>query len=248
MFAISPCSLPLHPMHNHSHHVMISRANKVVFSDVYGFSDAAAKTPLQPDALFRWASMTKPVTCVAAMICYERGCFQLDDVLSKFLPEWEDTPVLAGGDADAPQLEPQASPITIKMLLTHTSGITSLGLVQSEAARMMSRGMKQRVEEHGGPPGDLKEQCEFLASSPLVAQPGTLWHYGAGLTVLGRCIEVWSGQTFDVFLQQNLFAPLGSESIAPCRNTRESDRTVLSLTVSQRAPATQYARHPLCCL
>ena len=56
---------------------MISRANKVVFSDVYGYSDVAAKTPLLPDALFRWASMTKPVTCVAAMICYERGCFQL---------------------------------------------------------------------------------------------------------------------------------------------------------------------------
>jgi CubicO group peptidase (beta-lactamase class C family) len=189
--------------------ILVSRGGKVAFSDVYGYADVEAKQPLKADAIFRWASMTKPVTCVAAMICYERGLFHLDDELSKYLPEWETTAVLAGGDADAPQLEAPATPITIKMLLTHTSGITSLGLVQSEAARMMSRLMKQRVEEHGQAPSDLKEHCEFLASAPLVAQPGTLWHYGAGLTVLGRLCEVWSGQSFDVFLQQNLFEPLG---------------------------------------
>ena len=119
--------------------------------------------------------------------------------------------VMEGGDADSPELAPQASPITIKHLLTHTSGITSLGLVQSEAARMMSRAMKQR----GSAPADLAEQCEFLAGCPLVAQPGTLWHYGAGLTVLGRCVEVWSGQTLDVFMETELFGPLGMIDAVP---------------------------------
>ena len=135
------------------------------------------------------------------MICYERGCFQLDDPLSKYCPEWASTSVLVGGDADEPELVDQETPITIKQLFTHTAGLPPLGL--SEAGKINARMQRARS------PSNLAEHCEALAAGALSAQPGTKWQYGSCLTVLGRCVEVWSGQTFDVFLQEEIFDRLG---------------------------------------
>ena len=187
-----------------NHALIVSRCGKIVLEDTYGLADVAGGQPLRPDAIFRWASMTKPVTCAAAMICYEMGHFLLDDPLEMYLPEFAETLVLAAGDADSPQLAGQKEKVTIKHLLTHTSGICAAGLGRSEAGRMQARVLKA-----AGPPADLAAHCTALAASPLIAQPGTLWHYGSGLTVLGRCIEVWSGMTFDTFLEEYLCAPLG---------------------------------------
>ena len=135
------------------------------------------------------------------MICYERGCFQLDDALSKYCPEWASTQVLAGGDADEPELVDQETPITIKQLFTHTAGLPPLG--PSQAGKINARVQRARN------PSNLAEHCEALAGGALSAQPGAKWQYGSCLTVLGRCVEVWSGQTFDVFLQEEIFDRLG---------------------------------------
>jgi CubicO group peptidase (beta-lactamase class C family) len=183
-----------------SSHVAVARCGKVIYDDCYGYMDAASKVPIREDTIYRLASMTKPITCVAAMICYERGCFQLDDPLSKYCPEWAATQVLVGGDADAPVLEEQHTPITIKHLFTHTGGLPPLGL--SEAGRINARLQREMR------PANLAELCEALAVGALSAQPGEKWQYGACLTVLGRCIEVWSGRSFDVFLQEEIFDPL----------------------------------------
>ena len=135
------------------------------------------------------------------MICYERGCFQLDDALSKYCPEWASTQVLVGGDADEPELVDQETPITIKQLFTHTAGLPPLG--PSQAGKINARVQRARN------PSNLAEHCEALAAGALSAQPGAKWQYGSCLTVLGRCVEVWSGQTFDVFLQEEIFDRLG---------------------------------------
>lgn len=181
--------------------VAVARCGKVIYDDSYGYMDVESQTVLRDDAIYRLASMTKPITCVAAMICYERGCFQLDDPLSKFCPEWAQTQVLVGGDADCPKLEEQDTPITIKHLFTHTAGLPPLG--PTEAGRINAR-LQRKMN-----PTNLAEHCVALAAGALSAQPGTKWQYGSGLTVLGRCVEVWSGRTFDIFLEEEIFAPLG---------------------------------------
>eukprot|EP01045_Picozoa_sp_COSAG04_P026297 COSAG04_NODE_3626_length_2662_cov_94.554038_3_plen_313_part_00 len=111
------------------------------------------------------------------------------------------TQVLAGGDADEPELVDQETPITIKQLFTHTAGLPPLG--PSQAGKINARVQRARN------PSNLAEHCEALAAGALSAQPGAKWQYGSCLTVLGRCVEVWSGQTFDVFLQEEIFDRLG---------------------------------------
>ena len=180
--------------------VLIGRCGQIVFEDTYGWSDVESGTALKEDAIFRLASMTKPITAVAGMIAYERGYFQMDDLVEKYLPEFADAQVFVGGSADDPQLEPAVN-MTIKHLFTHTAGLNG---GQNEAGKMQARIMR----EHG-PPKDLEEYSKLVAKAPLLAQPGDLWHYASGLTILGRCIEVWSGKSFDVFCEEYLFAPLG---------------------------------------
>lgn len=183
--------------------VLVSRCGLVVLEDVHGCSDVESKIPLRADAIFRLMSMTKPITACAAMICYEAGYFQLDDPLSDTLPEWAETKVFIGGNADEPQLADQERPITIRHLLTHTSGMNTI-IGRSECSRMQARGMKKygRIDS-------LEAYSKAMASTPLAGQPGTRWLYGQGLSILGRAIEVWSGQTFDDFLQDHIFGPLG---------------------------------------
>lgn len=185
---------------------LVSRGGKIVFEDIYGYADLEKKVPLRPDSIFRMASCTKPVVAVAVMICYERGCFQLDDALSSYLPEFSKMQVWAGGDAEHPQLEPASQPITIRHLLTHTSGLQAAmhTPVAKEAAKV-----RDRITFGGGRIKDLAEYCKRIAACPLIAQPGTTFSYANGPTVLGRCVELWSGRRLDVFMEEHIFGPLG---------------------------------------
>ena len=188
----------------------MSRCGALVLEDVYGMSNVEDGVPLQPDAIFRLMSMSKPITAAAAMICYEAGhyqcaalpapilslssslrlcCCRMDDPLSMYLPEWGETKVFAGGTADEPLLVEQERPITIKHLLTHTSGMNSI-IGRPEVNRMGARAMKAYATKHGGIQG-LQAYSEAMASAPLTGQPGTRWLYGQGLSILGRAIEVW---------------------------------------------------------
>lgn len=203
--------------------VVVARAGRIVYHDSYGFSNVAKQIPLRHNDIYRLYSMTKPITCVAAMICYERNCFQMDDLLERYLPEWRDMQVYIGGDADNPQLEPARAKITIKHLFTHCGGITAAGLNPSPLgtiqARLMgpprtqptfslSGSVREAHDDSLAPAQDLEEYCKRLAKSPLFCHPGDKWHYGACHSVLGRLVEVWSGETLDDFFQKNIFDPL----------------------------------------
>jgi len=181
---------------------LIARNGNVVHHEAFGDQEIQTGKPMELDSIFRIYSMTKPVTSVAAMILYEEGRFQLSDPISKYLPEFAQLQVYAGGEgADASFVQAQ-SPVTIKHLLTHTSGFI-YGVADNEVGR------RYRQANMFEPGLSLEQLTARLATLPLAHQPGTAWKYGFSTDVLGRLIEVISGQSLDVFMQQRIFEPLG---------------------------------------
>ena len=174
----------------------------VVQSQAYGYRDLARSSPMRADSIFRIYSMTKTATTVAVLMLMEEGKLNLDDPVEKFLPEFADMKVFAGGSADAPQVRPAKHRPTLHQLLTHTAGFATGGAGYEEATRIL-----ERADLHGS--ADLGEFSRRLARVPLAVEPGTRFSYdGTQLEVLARVVEVVSGQRFDAFLQQRLFDPL----------------------------------------
>jgi CubicO group peptidase (beta-lactamase class C family) len=194
---------------------VVARQGKVVQFEQFGMMDAENGTKMRPDALFRIFSMTKPVTGVAVMILFEEGRFLLTDPVAKYLTEFEDLQVFAGGSADDPQTEP-AGPITIEQLLTHTSGLAydDPGPGVNEMYRVADLWTV----------ASLKEFTEKLTGLPLLYQPGTRWHYSVSMDVLGRLVEVVSGQPFDRFLAERILDPLDMEDTAFYVPAEKADR------------------------
>jgi CubicO group peptidase (beta-lactamase class C family) len=174
---------------------------RMVYGDAVGWKDVAAKEPMRRDTLFRMASMTKPVTSVAVMMLVEEGKIALTDPLSKFVPEFAAAQV-AVMENGTRKLVPVERPITIHDLLTHTSGL-SYGFLAPGAAEVddVAEGLIDSSLS-------LEESTRRLAKRPLVAQPGSVWNYGMSTDVLGRVVEVASGQTLDRFFHDRIFAPL----------------------------------------
>ena len=192
-------------------HVAVSRRGQVVHSSTYGQRDMAEELPFEDDTIVRIFSMSKPITSVAAMMLYEEGAFQLKDPVAKFIPEFADTRVYRSGSFLKPVTEPQVQPMLMWHLLTHTSGLT-YGFHNTHAVDAIYRA---RGFEWGTPPGaDLAEVCRLWADLPLVFQPGTEWNYGVSTDVLGRVIEVISGEPLDEFLRTRIFEPLGMTDTA----------------------------------
>ena len=183
---------------------LVARRGKVVHFEANGRRNVAANLPMQKDTIFRLYSQSKPVTGAAVMILFEEGHFLLSDPISKYLPEFAKMSVYVGQNDGEIETLP-ARPITIHHLLTHTSGLT-YDFFSTPVGNMYK---KARVvgSAPGAPQADLKEWCEALAQQPLVAQPGTQWNYSVGMDVLGRLIEVVSGQSFREFLKQRIFDP-----------------------------------------
>jgi CubicO group peptidase (beta-lactamase class C family) len=182
---------------------LISRKGKVVHFQTHGWADLESKRPMSRDTLFRMASTTKPVTAVAILMLLEEGKLRLTDPVSRFIPEFKDTKVaIAKTGSEEIELVAANRPITIRDLLTHTSGLGSGGPGSKEAA-------KRRQPRK--PTDTLADVIPRLGAMPLDFQPGTKWAYsgGAGFDVLARIVEIASGQPFDQFLQQRLFEPLG---------------------------------------
>ena len=188
---------------------LVARNGKVAHFETHGLMDIETKKPMAKDAIFRLASMTKPVTGVAIMMLVEEGKVRLTDPVSKFIPEFKDmkvavpkTPVPAGRGAAPPQFYtvPAERDITIRDLLTHTSGLVSGAISTAEAAKVSRK-----------PNETLADYIPRLGSVPLEFQPGSRWTYSpsAGFDTLGRVVEIVSGQTFDQFLKQRIFDPLG---------------------------------------
>ena len=184
----------------------VSRGGRLAHVSTYGMRDKEAALPVELDTLWRIYSMTKPITSVAAMMLYEEGAFELKDPVSKFVPSFADTPVYRQGSAIAPALEPQTEPMRIWHLLTHCSGLT-YGFHHAHPVDAMYRAAGY---EWGSPPGiDLAGMCDQIAGIPLLFQPGSEWNYGVSTDVLGRVVEVVSGQTLDAFMRERIFEPLG---------------------------------------
>jgi CubicO group peptidase (beta-lactamase class C family) len=186
--------------------VTVARHGRLVHVGRYGSRHVEDGLAVEPDTRWRIYSMTKPITSVAAMMLYEEGAFQLTDPIAHWLPEFADTRVYVAGSAQRPVTEPQTEPIRVWHLLSHTSGLT-YGFHHAHAVDEMYRAAGF---EWGSPPGaDLAACTEQWAALPLLFQPGSEWNYGVSTDVLGRLVEVVSGQPLDEFFEQRIFAPLG---------------------------------------
>jgi CubicO group peptidase (beta-lactamase class C family) len=186
--------------------VLVARHGRIAHLSTYGRRDMEAGLPVESDTLWRIFSMSKPITSVAAMILYEEGAFELTDPISKWLPQFTDMRVYRRGTSQAPATEAALSPIRIWHLLTHTAGLT-YGFHHAHPVDAMYR---SAGFEWGQPPGmDLAQCCAVWAQLPLVFQPGTEWNYSVATDVLGRLVEVVSGQPLDEFFAERIFTPLG---------------------------------------
>ena len=186
--------------------VAVTRHGKVAYVATCGHRDVEDGKPVELDTIFRAYSMTKPVTSVAAMMLHEEGAFELNDAVAKYIPAFRDTKVFRSGSSQNPMLEPQAERMRIWHLLSHTSGLT-YGFLYAHPVDAMYRAAGY---EWGTPAGvDLASACDTWASLPLVFQPGTEWNYSVATDVLGRIVEIVSGQSLDRFFAERILEPLG---------------------------------------
>ena len=184
----------------------ITRGGRIAHLSVRGQRDAQAGLPVEPDTIWRIYSMTKPITSVAAMLLYEEGALSLFDPVAKFIPSFEDLHVYRHGMAAAPVTVRAAEPMLVWHLLTHTSGLT-YGFQQANAVDEAYRAAGFFLDPP--PEHDLASACDVWAGLPLLFEPGAEWNYSVSTDVLGRVIEVVSGQSLDEFFAERIFAPLG---------------------------------------
>jgi CubicO group peptidase (beta-lactamase class C family) len=186
--------------------VVVSRHGQPVHVARGGLRDVEAGTPVELDTIFRIYSMTKPVTSVAAMMLYEQGAFELTDPIAQWLPEFADMRVWDGGSDLKPKTVPALEPIRVWHLLTHTSGLT-YGFHHAHPVDALYRAAGY---EWGAPPSvDLAGATEAFASMPLLFHPGREWNYSVSTDVLGRLVEVLSGQSLNDFFAEHILSPLG---------------------------------------
>ena len=199
---------------------IVSRRGHVAHFEAQGLMDIEARTPMRKDTIFPIASMSKPITGVAVLMLIEEGKVRLRDPVSRYIPEFRDTQVAirkpasrgpgarSRGQAAAAEIYtvPAHREITVRDLMTHTSGLGSGGAAASETARIAPRRSSD----------NLANYIPTLGAAPLDFQPGTQWAYSglAGIDTLGRIVEVASGLTFDEFLRQRIFEPLGMKDTA----------------------------------
>ena len=179
----------------------VARDGKLVYFEALGQYDLENGREMRPDTLFRIYSMTRQVTSTAVLQQYEQGKFDFDDPISMYLPEFAAQRVLLDpGGTDITQTRERVGDITVAHLLTHTSGLgpRSSALYREHNVRDKSI--------------SLDEMTSNAARIPLYHDPGTAFRYGIHATILGKLVEVWSGQPFDEYLQENLFEPLGMDS------------------------------------
>jgi CubicO group peptidase (beta-lactamase class C family) len=184
---------------------VVARGGNIVYRERFGMMDVEAAKPMQFDTIFRIYSMTKPIASVALMMLYEEGHFQLHDPVSKFLPEFADVKVFAGATGEGFELTELEREITIWHLLTHTAGLTYDFFEDSPIDAMYLEADLHR------PDRTSEEVIHEIVKLPLVHQPGTAWRYSMATDVLGYLIEVISGMTLDVFLEEKILKPLGME-------------------------------------
>src|ERR1700693_5556877 len=174
--------------------LLMARNGKIAFYDVAGYQDRAEKTPMKKDSIFRIASMSKPITTVAAMILAEEDKLDVGAPVAQYLPEFKDVKV--GVEGLAPK-----RPMTVQDLMRHTSGLT-YGLFGNSPVDQLY--LKANI--FGAK--SLEDMVKTIASLPLLHQPGEAWEYSVSTDVLGRVVEVASGKDLDAFIEERITAPL----------------------------------------
>ncbi len=174
--------------------LLIVRNGKIAYFDAVGYQDRAAQTPMKKDSIFRIASMSKPITTVAAMILAEEGKLDLDAPVAQYLPEFKAVKV-------GPEGAPPKRPMTVQDLMRHTSGLT-YGLFGNSPVDQMYRKAPIFTAD------SLADMVKTIASMPLLHQPGEFWEYSVGVDVLGRVVEVVSGMDLDTFEHERITGPL----------------------------------------
>lgn len=182
---------------------MVAHKGQIVWNDQVGWQDKEQQIPLKADAIFRMYSMTKPVICTALMMLYEQGKFHLFHPIGQYLPAFQNLKVLEA-DPNGQRLVPAQREVTLRDLLTHTSGLT-YDFLEDFPVGQLYRDAKLSYDGSR----TLAAMMDELARQPLAFQPGTQWHYSLSIDVLAHLIEVLSGQPLGDFLQEQLFTPLG---------------------------------------
>jgi CubicO group peptidase (beta-lactamase class C family) len=178
----------------------ISRNGKIVDCQTFGYRDLEARAQMQKDTIVRLYSMSKLITTVAVMMLYEEGQFGLDDPVGDYIPEFKNPKVFKGGTVKKPELVDAVRPITIRHLLTHTSGIT-YGWENNVPGEIYRNAALEKSSS-------LQDFVSKLGHLPLHHQPGEIWDYGYSVDILGYLVEVISGKTFENFLADRIFQPL----------------------------------------
>jgi CubicO group peptidase (beta-lactamase class C family) len=191
--------------------ILLFKDGHPIYNKAFGYADLEKKKVLQPNSIFRIASQTKAITSIAAMMLWEEGKFLLDEPVSKYISEFKHTQVLKQfNPADSSYTtQPVIREITVRDLLRHTSGLSYP--VFSVDERMNAIYAKAGISTGLGSKGVLKERIALLAGQPLLHQPGEAFTYGLNTDVLGRLIEIWSGQNLNNFLQTRIFDSLEME-------------------------------------
>jgi len=182
---------------------MVSRHGKVVEFDATGKRDIASNAPMQKDSIFRIYSMSKPITGVAMMLLFEEGKWQLNDPVSKYIPEFANLKVYATDANNNIVMKDQVHQVTMRELMSHSGGFT-YGIFSGSAVDKM-----QRDADVLNINNTLDEFIKRVAKLPLNSQPGTEWHYSISVDIQGYIVQKLSGMPFEKFLEQRIFKPLG---------------------------------------
>ena len=188
---------------------LIARHGEVAHYSHQGFKNVESKKPIDENTIFRIYSMTKPITSVAIMMLYEKGLLRLEHELFRYLPEFANTEIWESGDLNKYKTRPVDNPILIRDLLTHTAGFTYDFMLGHPAIGLYKKnGLDTYIDPEEKKEMSLEKFTKKLSSLPLLFSPGEKWHYSCATDVLGRLVEVVSGQLLDDFLKENIFVPL----------------------------------------
>ncbi|MGM0944555.1 MAG: serine hydrolase domain-containing protein [Bacteroidota bacterium] len=206
---------------------MIVKDGRVIYHEAKGYSDVANRRNMEKNSIFRIASQTKAITATAVMILWEEGKFRLDDPISKFIPEFNNTQILNTfrfGDTTYTTI-PSSRQITIRHLLTHTSGL-GYGVIDGDERMKMIYHKAGVTDLFTTENITIEESVKRLAKLPLHHEPGAKFTYSEGLDVLGYLVEVISGKPFDEFLKERIFDPLKMNDTRFYLDEKQGDRLV----------------------
>lgn len=206
---------------------LIAKDGQIVYHEAKGSADVPSNTEMAKDQIFRIASQSKAITSTAVMMLWEEGRFQLDDPISKYIPEFADPQILTGFRYQDSSYSTRPSPreITIRHLLTHTSGI-GYGVIDGNEQMKMIYQKAGIVDLFTTEPVKISDNIKKLAKLPLHHEPGTKYTYSEGLDVLGYFIEVVSGMPFDQFLKNRIFEPLDMDNTGFYLSESQGERLV----------------------